>query len=61
MRNRSPFNWIQLATLIGIFIGLGMVVFEIRQTQVLARVQLSSDAWAEALAEDRAFMGENLR
>jgi len=57
---RTAFDWIQILTLVSIFIGLVLVFYELRQTKNLARAQLAADAWTEKLEQQRALMGESL-
>jgi GAF domain-containing protein len=50
---------VQLVTGLAVVIGIGLVVWELQQSKALARAQLASDHFAEALANRRARLGEN--
>ena len=50
---------IQVFTSAVIVLGLGLVVWELRQTQDLTRAQLASEGWLEMMATSRASLSEN--
>ena len=49
----------QLLAALAVFIGLGLVVYELRQTQTLARAGVMSGYWDQVLENERARLGEN--
>lgn len=51
--------WIQAVTGIAVVIGLGMVMYELKQTQDLTRHQLSSDGYINTMDTLRVGMGES--
>lgn len=50
---------IQAITSLVIVLGLGLVVWELRQAQDLTRAQLASEGWLEMMATSRAALSEN--
>jgi hypothetical protein len=50
---------IQVFTSVVIVLGLGLVVWELRQAQDLTRAQLASEGWLEMMATSRASLSEN--
>ena len=40
---RSVKNWIELLTLVGVFIGLGLVILQLRQNEELIRFQIATE------------------
>ena len=59
MDNQSASKWAQLLTTLAVVVGLGLVIWELQQARTLARLQLSSDAFSEALSDYRSLLGEN--
>ncbi|MEQ8690580.1 MAG: hypothetical protein RIC89_07050 [Pseudomonadales bacterium] len=59
MSEEKLFNWIQIATGIAVVVGLIMVFIELRQAKSLSLAELTSEGYAEALADFRTVMGEN--
>ena len=51
--------WIQIATTIAVIIGLGLVIFELRQTKELARLVVTQTSHDEIAMENIAILGEN--
>ncbi|NKC01287.1 MAG: hypothetical protein GKR90_22700 [Pseudomonadales bacterium] len=49
----------QLLTLVSVFVGVGLVVYELRQTQELARAQLTSEAFMLEAQNSSSLAGEN--
>ena len=52
-------TWIQIATTGAVVVGLGLVIFELRQTKELTRLQLTQASADEVAMENIAIMGEN--
>lgn len=52
-------EWVQIATGIAVLIGLGLVIYELRQTRDVALAQLSSDGFDHFQQRVIAEMGEN--
>lgn len=59
MDNNKLFNIMQVATGIALLVGLVLVFVELRQAKELTLAELSSQGYAEGLAEFRTIMGEN--
>jgi hypothetical protein len=49
----------QLLTLLSVFFGVGLVVYELRQTQELARAQLTSESFMLEAQLNSSLAGEN--
>lgn len=50
---------VQVATFLSVILGLGLVVWELRQAETLTRLQLFTDATAMNITSDVAMLGEN--
>ena len=59
MNNNNLINAIQMLTGIAVVIGLVMVFIELRQAKSLSLADITSEGYAEAIADFRAVMGEN--
>ncbi len=59
MNNNNLFNLIQLITGFALLIGLVLVFVELRQAKELSLAELTSEGYAEAMADYRTLMGEN--
>ena len=59
MSDSNLINAIQIATGLAVLIGLVMVFFELRQAKSLSLAELTSQGYAEAMADFRTVMGEN--
>ena len=59
MTDNKLFNWVQMATGFALLIGLVLVFIELRQAKSLSLAELTSEAYAEAMADFRTIMGEN--
>ena len=49
----------QLLAALAVIVGLGLVVYELRQTQTLARAGIMASHWDQVLENHRAKLGEN--
>lgn len=58
MAQQRFLDWIQIATGIGVSIGLILVIFELQQTQAISLAQLTSDGADQALQRHIADLGE---
>ena len=54
-----PLDIAQLLAAIAVFIGLALVVYELRQTQTLAKAGIMASHWDQNLENHRATLGEN--
>ncbi len=63
MQNQTLMTWIQLLTSVWVFLGLGLVIWELQQVRTLARAQLTSDNFSInfsiSFASSTAIMGED--
>ena len=55
----SPIDWIQLFTLVAVLIGLGLVIYELRQAQMLTRAELAADGYGRLLDKYAFLIGES--
>lgn len=49
----------QLLAALAVFVGLALVIYELRQTQTLARASIMASHWDQVLENERAMLGEN--
>ncbi|MEM1411435.1 MAG: hypothetical protein AAGH19_03675 [Pseudomonadota bacterium] len=49
----------QVLAALAVFVGLALVVYELRQTQTLARASIMASHWDQVLENNRAKLGEN--
>ena len=59
MSENKLFNAIQIATGLAVVVGLIMVFIELRQAKSLSLAELTSEGYAQAMADFRVIMGEN--
>lgn len=59
MNSQRIADWVQIATGIVLVLGLVLVLWELRQAKSLTLAELTSQAYAEILAEARTVMGED--
>ena len=59
MRIELLSHWIQILTGVAVLVGLGLVIYELRQTKTLVEAQLSSDGWAYTHSYTSMIVGEN--
>ena len=59
MNYQSLTNWVQIFTGIAVLVGLGLVVWELRQSREIALAQLTSDFYMMNSQHNSALMGEN--
>ena len=59
MSDDRKLYWIQLVTTFAVLIGLGLVVWELRQSHELVKAQLISDDFLAQIDDQRTIMGEN--
>jgi hypothetical protein len=59
MNSEKAIFWIQLSAALAVMLGLGLVIWELRQAHQLARAQLISDGFLAELEDTRALLGEN--
>jgi hypothetical protein len=59
MKSQTVANWIQMVTGVAVIIGLGLVVWELRQSRDATLSQLSSEYWHFASQERVAIFGED--
>lgn len=63
MRIRLPtvklLDLAQLLAALAVFVGLALVIYELRQTQTLARASIMGSHWDQVLENQRAMIGEN--
>lgn len=52
-------NWIQLMTGVTVLIGLGLVIWELKQTRDLAQAQIAHESYALLVEDSRAMLGES--
>jgi hypothetical protein len=52
-------NWIQMITGAAVLIGLGLVIWELRQTRDIARAQITHDSYALIVEDTQAVLGES--
>ena len=52
-------NLIQIVTALTVFVGLALVIWELRQTRQFMEFELLDRTFAETLATSRAEIGEN--
>lgn len=52
-------TWVQVATAIAVLVGLALVIYELRQTKELTRLQLTQASSDEIQSEQIALLGEN--
>lgn len=55
---RNVDRWIQIATVVAVVVGLGLVIWELQQVKTLARAQLTSDSIAMNNDIRTAILGE---
>jgi hypothetical protein len=55
---RSVKNWIELLTLVGVFIGLGLVILQLRQNEELIRFQIAAEIRVNQDNNRNAIRGE---
>lgn len=48
MNSQSVVNWVQMLSTIALVVGLGLVIFELRQSRDIAKAQVSSDSMSLA-------------
>jgi hypothetical protein len=59
MKTQSIVNVIQTLTGLAVLVGLGLVIFELRQSRELARAELTAEGWAHGIDKELHVMGEN--
>ena len=59
MDSQELANWIQIITGVAVVVGLALVMWELQQSQEIARAQLAADGWAEPMALSRAQLSED--
>ena len=60
MKSRvSILDAVQAATGLAVLIGLGLVVFELRQAEQLARAELQSEGFSQLMESRRSQLSEN--
>ncbi|MEM7099370.1 MAG: hypothetical protein AAF541_13995 [Pseudomonadota bacterium] len=59
MNENKLFNALQIATGVAVVIGLIMVFIELQQAKSLSLAELTSEGYAEVMADFRTVMGEN--
>ena len=61
MAQQRFLNWIQIATGIGVLIGLILVIFELQQTQAISLAQLTSDGADQVQKQSLVWISEAAR
>jgi hypothetical protein len=56
---KSQLDWIQIMTAAAVILGVGLVVYELRQTKDLVEAQLSVDSYVASFEADSMVLGEN--
>jgi hypothetical protein len=59
MESQSVAAWVQVVTVVAVLVGLGLVVWELRQNRDATLSQLSNDYWHFASQERAALFGED--
>ena len=59
MRKVKLIDVAQFLAAVAVFVGLGLVVYELRQTQTLARASIMASYWDQVLENHRSKLGEN--
>ncbi len=59
MNSQRLTNWIQILTGSAVLLGLGLVIWELRQSREVAIAQLTSDGYGIAMGRTISEMGEN--
>ena len=59
MKTTTLTEWVQLITTIGVVIGLGLVVFELRQSHQLARTEATTATYSDLIAVQLETLGED--
>jgi hypothetical protein len=59
--NARSRDWFQILSNIAIFIGLGLVIFELNQSRQIAHAQMTTDLISRIAARNIAIMGEDPR
>ena len=60
MKSETLFNWIQIATGIAVLVGVVLVVWELRQSQDIAKAQMLTDDYNNNIQLFAAISGENV-